>query len=220
MKSNKKKDSNVRLFKFDFDDNIRILEGIIGGIALAWLIACLLSWILQTVPEEWSTTLTTPTASIAVLLMFLGFCSFFAISIASALREGNYGLYAISSFSAFWIVFIILSYVYDLITLAVFFFNEGILCMVQVMVAYTVAIYTLSDIGAISIRRSDSYILGAIPFIALFIFLIIEQQLFGQQIQFSTVIEPVLWALSVTIAILIGYLLHAVMARERKATSF
>jgi len=213
MKSKKEKNSVIRPFKFDFDDKLRILEGIVGGIALAWLIACLLSWILEIVPSEWL-TLTTPTASIAILLMFLGFCSFFAISIASALREGSHGLYAISSFSAFWMVFIILSYIYDMNTLAVFFFNEGILCMVQIMIAYTIAIYTLSDIGATSIKKSDSYIIGIIPFIALFIFLIVEQQLFGQQIQFGTVIEPVLWVLSVIVAALVGYLLHA-MASKR-----
>lgn len=214
MRSKKKKNSAIRGFKFDFDNKLQILEGIVGGVSLAWLVACLLSWILEIVPSEWLTTLTTPTASIAILLMFLGFCSFFAISIASALREGNYGLYAISSFSAFWMIFIILSYIYGMNTLAVFFFNEGILCMVQVMIAYTVAIYTLSDIGAISIKKSDSYIIGVIPFIALFIFLIVEEQLFGQQIQFGAVIEPVLWVLSVIVAALVGYLLHAAMSKR------
>jgi hypothetical protein len=211
MKS-KRKQNSVHSFRIDFNDELRISEAIIGGIAFAWLVACLLSWVLEMVPMELLVNLKTPTASIAILLMFLGFCSFFAISIATALREGNYGLYAISSFSAFWVIFIILSYIYGVYTLTVFFFNEGILCMVQIMVAYTVTIFTLSDIGAIKIEKADSYIIGVIPFLALFIFLIVEKQFFGGQIQFSSVIEPVLWILSVIVATFIGYLLHAVLA--------
>ena len=209
----KKKKSISNSFKFNFDDKFRFIEGIVGGIALAWLVACILSWILNILPVEWSSALTTTTASIAILLMFLGFCSFFAISIASALREGNYGLYSISSFSAFWIIFIVLSYIYGLDTLAGIFFNQGILCMIQIMIAYTLTIYTLSDTRAIDIKKSDSYIIGVIPFITLLIFLLVQQQIFGEQIQFGAVIEPVLWVISVIVATLIGYLLHAVMSK-------
>ena len=211
--SPKKKTSLSNSFKFNFDDKLSFIEGIVGGIALAWLVACILSWILNILPVDWSSALTTTTASVAILLMFLGFCSFFAISIASALREGNYGLYSISSFSAFWIIFIIFSYIYGLSTITNLFFNEGILCMIQIMVAYTLTIYTLSDIKAINIRKSDSYIIGVIPFIALLIFLVVQQQVFGEQIQFGAVIEPVLWVISVIVATLIGYLLHAVISK-------
>ena len=211
--SPKKKTSLSNSFKFNFDDKLSFIEGIVGGIALAWLVACILSWILNILPVDWSSALTTTTASVAILLMFLGFCSFFAISIASALREGNYGLYSISSFSAFWIIFIIFSYIYGLGTVTSLFFNEGILCMIQIMVAYTLTIYTLSDIKAINIRKSDSYIIGVIPFIALLIFLVVQQQVFGEQIQFGAVIEPVLWVISVIVATLIGYLLHAVISK-------
>ena len=209
----KKKTGISNSFKFNFDDKFRFIEGIVGGIALAWLVACILSWILNILPAEWSSALTTTTASIAILLMFLGFCSFFAISIASALREGNYGLYSISSFSAFWIIFIVLSYIYGLDTLAGIFFNQGILCMIQIMIAYTLTIYTLSDTRAIDIKKSDSYIIGVIPFIALLIFLLVQQQIFGEQIQFGAIIEPVLWVISVIVATLIGYLLHAIMSK-------
>ena len=211
--SPKKKTSLSNSFKFNFDDKLSFIEGIVGGIALAWLVACILSWILNILPVNWSSALTTTTASIAILLMFLGFCSFFAISIASALREGNYGLYSISSFSAFWIIFIIFSYIYGLGTVTSLFFNEGILCMIQIMVAYTLTIYTLSDIKAINIRKSDSYIIGVIPFIALLIFLVVQQQVFGEQIQFGAVIEPVLWVISVIVATLVGYLLHATISK-------
>ena len=211
--SPKKKTSLSNSFKFNFDDKLSFIEGIVGGIALAWLVACILSWILNILPVNWSSALTTTTASVAILLMFLGFCSFFAISIASALREGNYGLYSISSFSAFWIVFIIFSYIYGLNTVTNLFFNEGILCMIQIMVAYTLTIYTLSDIKAINIRKSDSYIIGVIPFIALLIFLVVQQQVFGEQIQFGAVIEPVLWVISVIVATLVGYLLHATISK-------
>jgi len=211
--SPKKKTSLSNSFKFNFDDKLSFIEGIVGGIALAWLVACILSWILNILPVDWSSALTTTTASVAILLMFLGFCSFFAISIASALREGNYGLYSISSFSAFWIIFIIFSYIYGLGTITNLFFNEGILCMIQIMVAYTLTIYTLSDIKAINIRKSDSYIIGVIPFIALLIFLVVQQQVFGEQIQFGAVIEPVLWVISVIVATLVGYLLHAVISK-------
>ena len=211
--SPKKKTSLSNSFKFNFDDKLSFIEGIVGGIALAWLVACILSWILNILPVDWSSALTTTTASVAILLMFLGFCSFFAISIASALREGSYGLYSISSFSAFWIIFIIFSYIYGLSTVTSLFFNEGILCMIQIMVAYTLTIYTLSDIKAINIRKSDSYIIGVIPFIALLIFLVVQQQVFGEQIQFGAVIEPVLWVISVIVATLIGYLLHATISK-------
>ena len=211
--SPKKKTSLSNSFKFNFDDKLSFIEGIVGGIALAWLVACILSWILNILPVNWSSALTTTTASVAILLMFLGFCSFFAISIASALREGSYGLYSISSFSAFWIIFIIFSYIYGLNTVTNLFFNEGILCMIQIMVAYTLTIYTLSDIKAINIGKSDSYIIGVIPFIALFIFLVVQQQVFGEQIQFGAVIEPVLWVISVIVATLIGYLLHATISK-------
>ena len=211
--SPKKKTSLSNSFKFNFDDKLSFIEGIVGGIALAWLVACILSWILNILPVNWSSALTTTTASVAILLMFLGFCSFFAISIASALREGSYGLYSISSFSAFWIIFIIFSYIYGLGTVTSLFFNEGILCMIQIMVAYTLTIYTLSDIKAINIRKSDSYIIGVIPFIALLIFLVVQQQVFGEQIQFGAVIEPVLWVISVIVATLIGYLLHATISK-------
>ena len=211
--SPKKKTSLSNSFKFNFDDKLSFIEGIVGGIALAWLVACILSWILNILPVDWSSALTTTTASVAILLMFLGFCSFFAISIASALREGNYGLYSISSFSAFWIIFIIFSYIYGLNTVTNLFFNEGILCMIQIMVAYTLTIYTLSDIKAINVRKSDSYIIGVIPFIALLIFLVVQQQVFGEQIQFGAVIEPVLWVISVIVATLVGYLLHAVISK-------
>ena len=211
--SPKKKTSLSNNFKFNFDDKLSFIEGIVGGIALAWLVACILSWILNILPVDWSSALTTTTASVAILLMFLGFCSFFAISIASALREGNYGLYSISSFSAFWIIFIIFSYIYGLGTVTSLFFNEGILCMIQIMVAYTLTIYTLSDIKAINIRKSDSYIIGVIPFIALLIFLVVQQQVFGEQIQFGAVIEPVLWVISVIVATLVGYLLHATISK-------
>jgi len=211
--SPKKKTSLSNSFKFNFDDKLSFIEGIVGGIALAWLVACILSWILNILPVDWSSALTTTTASVAILLMFLGFCSFFAISIASALREGSYGLYSISSFSAFWIIFIIFSYIYGLDTITNLFFNEGILCMIQIMVAYTLTIYTLSDIKAINIRKSDSYIIGVIPFIALLIFLVVQQQVFGEQIQFGAVIEPVLWVVSVIVATLVGYLLHATISK-------
>ncbi len=211
--SPKKKTSLSNSFKFNFDDKLSFIEGIVGGIALAWLVACILSWILNILPVDWSSALTTTTASVAILLMFLGFCSFFAISIASALREGSYGLYSISSFSAFWIIFIIFSYIYGLNTVTNLFFNEGILCMIQIMVAYTLTIYTLSDIKAINIRKSDSYIIGVIPFIALLIFLVVQQQVFGEQIQFGAVIEPVLWVISVIVATLVGYLLHATISK-------
>ena len=211
--SPKKKTSLSNSFKFNFDDKLSFIEGIVGGIALAWLVACILSWILNILPVDWSSALTTTTASVAILLMFLGFCSFFAISIASALREGSYGLYSISSFSVFWIIFIIFSYIYGLGTVTSLFFNEGILCMIQIMVAYTLTIYTLSDIKAINIRKSDSYIIGVIPFIALFIFLVVQQQVFGEQIQFGAVIEPVLWVISVIVATLVGYLLHATISK-------
>mgnify|MGYP000453932799 FL=1 len=211
--SPKKKTSLSNSFKFNFDDKLSFIEGIVGGIALAWLVACVLSWILNILPVDWSSALTTTTASVAILLMFLGFCSFFAISIASALREGNYGLYSISSFSAFWIIFIIFSYIYGLGTVTSLFFNEGILCMIQIMVAYTLTIYTLSDIKAINIRKSDSYIIGVIPFITLLIFLVVQQQVFGEQIQFGAVIEPVLWVISVIVATLVGYLLHATISK-------
>ncbi len=209
----RKKTSLSNSFRFSFNDKFRFVEGIVGGIALAWLIACILSWILNILPVDWSSALTTTTASVAILLMFLGFCSFFAISIASALREGNYGLYSISSFSAFWIIFIILSYIYGLDSLTSLFFNQGILCMIQIMIAYTLTIYTLSDTKAINIKKSDSYIIGVIPFIALLIFLVVQQQIFGEQIQFGAVIEPVLWVVSVIVATLVGYLLHAVMSK-------
>ncbi|HDI11968.1 MAG TPA: hypothetical protein ENF63_00060 [Candidatus Bathyarchaeota archaeon] len=209
----RKKTSLSNSFRFGFDDKFRFVEGIVGGIALAWLIACILSWILNILPVDWSSALTTTTASVAILLMFLGFCSFFAISIASALREGNYGLYSISSFSAFWIIFIVLSYIYGLNSLTSLFFNQGILCMIQIMIAYTLTIYTLSDTKAINIKKSDSYIIGVVPFIALLIFLVVQQQIFGEQIQFGAVIEPVLWVVSVIIAALVGYLLHAVMSK-------
>jgi len=209
----RKKTSLSNSFRFGFDDKFRFVEGIVGGIALAWLIACILSWILNILPVDWSSALTTTTASVAILLMFLGFCSFFAISIASALREGNYGLYSISSFSAFWIIFIVLSYIYGLDSLTSLFFNQGILCMIQIMIAYTLTIYTLSDTKAINIKKSDSYIIGVVPFIALLIFLVVQQQIFGEQIQFGAVIEPVLWVVSVIIAALVGYLLHAVMSK-------
>ena len=211
--SPKKKTSLSNSFKFNFDDKLSFIEGIVGGIALAWLVACILSWILNILPVDWSSALTTTTASVAILLMFLGFCSFFAISIASALREGNYGLYSISSFSVFWIIFIIFSYIYGLGAVTSLFFNEGILCMIQIMVAYTLTIYTLSDIKAINIRKSDSYIIGVIPFITLLIFLVVQQQVFGEQIQFGAVIEPVLWVISVIVATLVGYLLHAVISK-------
>ena len=211
--SPKKKTSLSNSFKFNFDDKLSFIEGIVGGIALAWLVACILSWILNILPVDWSSALTTTTASVAILLMFLGFCSFFAISIASALREGNYGLYSISSFSAFWIIFIIFSYIYGLDTITNLFFNEGILCMIQIMLAYTLTIYTLSDIKAINIRKSDSYIIGVIPFITLLIFLVVQQQVFGEQIQFGAVIEPVLWVISVIVATLVGYLLHATISK-------
>lgn len=213
MNPKKKKSSLSNSFRFSFDDKFRFIEGVVGGIALAWLVACILSWILNILPVDWSSALTTTTASIAILLMFLGFCSFFAISVASALREGSYGLYSISSFSAFWIVFIILAYIYGLDTLANAFFNQGLLCMIQIMVAYTLTIYTLSDTKAIDIKKSDSYIIGVIPFIALLIFLVVQQQIFGEQIQFGAVIEPVLWVISVIVATLIGYLLHAAMSK-------
>jgi len=209
----RKKTSLSNSFRFSFNDKFRFVEGIVGGIALAWLIACILSWVLNILPVDWSSALTTTTASVAILLMFLGFCSFFAISIASALREGNYGLYSISSFSAFWIIFIILSYIYGLDSLTSLFFNQGILCMIQIMIAYTLTIYTLSDTKAINIKKSDSYIIGVIPFIALLIFLVVQQQIFGEQIQFGAVIEPVLWVVSVIVATLVGYLLHAVMSK-------
>jgi len=85
--------------------------------------------------------------------------------------------------------------------------------MIQIMIAYTLTIYTLSDTKAINIKKSDSYIIGVIPFIALLIFLVVQQQIFGEQIQFGAVIEPVLWVVSVIVATLVGYLLHAVMSK-------
>jgi len=62
-------------------------------------------------------------------------------------------------------------------------------------------------------QKSDSYIIGVIPFIALLIFLVVQQQVFGEQIQFGAVIEPVLWVISVIVATLVGYLLHAVISK-------
>ena len=213
MKSKRRKATD-QSFKFGLNNRrIRIMEAVVGGIALGWLVACLTSWIIQIIPNEWFMELTNPTASFATMLMFMGFCSFFAISVAAALREGSYGLYAISSFNAFWIIFVALAYIYGLYAVVDFFFNNGILCMVQIMITYTTSIFTLSDISAISIRKADSYIIGIIPFLALLVFLLVEQQVLGQQTTFGTAMEPILWTLSVIIAALIGYVIHAAISK-------
>ena len=50
--SPKKKTSLSNSFKFNFDDKLSFIEGIVGGIALAWLVACILSWILNILPVD------------------------------------------------------------------------------------------------------------------------------------------------------------------------
>ena len=186
---------------------VKIIEAIAGGLALAWLMTCLLSWIIQVLPPEWFTIFSSPTIAIASLLIFLGFCSFFAVSFTRALREGYWGLYAITSFTAFWIAFLLLSSLYSLFTLTQFFFNNGIVCLLQIMVTYVVSIFTLSDIGVITVRKADPYIIGTIPFMTL-IFFLISDNLIPLELKSYSTMEPSLWLFSLLLAIIIGYVAH------------
>jgi hypothetical protein len=192
---------------FGISGKVKIAEALIGGFALAWLMACLLSWIIQVLPSEWFAMLSSPTTAIASLLIFLGFCSFFAVSLTRALRDGNWGLYTVTSFTAFWVAFLLLSSIYSIYTLTQFFFNNSIICLLQIMITYVVSIFTLSDIGAITLRKADPYIIGIIPFMTLIFFLILDF-LIPVEMKTHFAMEPTLWIFSLLFAVVIGYIGH------------
>lgn len=186
---------------------MKTTEAILGGLALAWLMACLLSWIIQVLPSEWFAVFSSPTTAIASLLIFLGFCSFFAVSLTRALREGYWGLYSATSFTVFWVVFLLLSSFYSLSTVTLFFFNNGIVCLLQIMVAYVVSVFTLSDIDVIKVKKADPYIIGTIPFMTL-IFFLVSNNVAPAELRIHEALEPSLWLFSLLLAIVIGYVAH------------
>jgi hypothetical protein len=148
----------------------KIVEAAVGGIALAWFMACLLSWIIQTTAI---TKISYPSSQSAfVLLLFLAFSSIFAIAISKALREGFYGLYTLAAFNIFWVIFLALSFYYGLPQITSFFFNGGIICLIQIMISYTTTIFTLTDTDTLNLNRNTAIIIGATPFIAALLFLV------------------------------------------------
>jgi len=198
----------------DLNQKTKILEAITGGLALAWFMSCLLSWIIQT------TSLTEIVESFSIstfiLLIFLAFCSLFALTISKALKEGLYGLYTISFFNAFWIVFIAASYIYGLQQVTNFFFNGGIACLIQIMISYTTTIFTLAETGMINLNRFTCLIFGTIPFLAALFFLI-GTYLIGETgagIELTT--NQLLWITSIIIAVIIAYVSYLLHTSSQK----
>ena len=195
----------------DLDQKTKILEAITGGLTLAWFMSCLLSWIIQT------TSLTKIVESFSIstfiLLIFLAFCSLFALTLSKALKEGLYGLYTISFFNAFWIVFMAVSYIYGLQQVTSFFFNGGIACLIQIMISYTTTIFTLAETGMIILNRFTCLIFGTTPFLAALFFLI-GAYLIGAGIELTT--NQLIWITSIIIAVTIAYVSYLLHASSKK----
>ena len=196
------------------DQRLKVLEAITGGVALAWFMSCLLSWIIQTTSL---TEIATPfPTSTLILLVFLAFCSFFALTLSRALKEGLFGLYILSSFNAFWVVFIIISNIFGLSAVTNFFFNGGISCLIQVMVTYTTAIFTLAETGILNLNRSAFLVFGTTPFFAALLFLIgtylIED--LGIRIGLSNI--QLLWIILIITAVTIASISYALRASSGK----
>jgi hypothetical protein len=198
----------------DFNQRAKVLEAITGGLALAWFMSCLLSWIIQTtslteIAEPFST-------STFILLIFLAFCSLFALTLSKALKEGMYGLYTISSFNAFLMVFIATSYIYGLQQVTNFFFNGGIACLIQIMISYTTAIFTLAETGIINLSRSTCLIFGTTPFLAALFFLIGTHLIGETEVGIKLTTNQLLWITSIIIAVTIAYVSYLLHASSQK----
>lgn len=187
----------------DLNQKAKTLEAITGGLALAWFMSCLLSWIIQT------TSLTEIVESFSmstfILLIFLAFCSLFALTLSKALKEGLYGLYTISSFNAFWMVFIAASYIFGLQQITNFFFNGGIACLIQIMISYTTAIFTLAETSIINLNRFTCLIFGTTPFLAALFFLIGTYLIGATEAGIELTTNQLLWITSIIIAVIIAY---------------
>lgn len=196
------------------NEKVKTLEAIVGGITLAWFMACLLSWIIQTTPSiEIGSSF--PTATFT-LLAFLAFCSFFALTIAKALKEGWYGLHTLSSFNAFWMIFLVISSIYGLQQVTIFFFNGGILCLIQIMISYTTAIFTLAETGILNLSKFTCSIFGITPFLAMFLFLAGTHLTGGAEAQIGLNTNQILWITSIVIAVTIAYVSYLLYASSRK----
>lgn len=198
----------------DLNQRAKILEAITGGLALAWFMSCLLSWIIQTtslteIVEPFST-------STFILLIFLAFCSLFALILSKALKEGLYGLYTISSFNAFWMVFIATSYIYGIQQVTNFFFNGGIACLIQIMISYTTTIFTLAETGIINLSRSTCLIFGTTPFLAALFFLIGTHLIGETEARIELTTNQLLWITSIIIAVTIAYVSYLLHTSSQK----
>jgi hypothetical protein len=198
----------------DLNQRAKILEAITGGIAFAWFMASLLSWIIQT------TSLSGvggpfPTSTF-VLLVFLAICSIFALTVSRALKEGLYGSYTLSSFNIFWIAFIVVSSYFGLQHVTSFFFNGGVLCLIEIMITYTTAIFTLAETGVLNLNLFTCLLFGITPFLASLLFLIGTYLTEEKVAQITISTNQILWITSVLIAVVIAYIAYLFHATSRK----
>jgi hypothetical protein len=192
----------------------KILEAITGGIAFAWFIASLLSWILQTTSLN-GVGGPFPTSTF-VLLVFLAICSIFALTVSRALKEGLYGSYTLSSFNIFWIAFIVVASYFGLQHVTGFFFNGGILCLIEIMITYTTAIFTLAETGVLNLNLFTCLLFGVTPFLASLLFLIGTYLTQEKVAQITISTNQILWITSVLIAVVIAYIAYLFHATSRK----
>lgn len=197
------------------NEKVKTLEAIVGGATLAWFMACLLSWIIQTIPSiEIESSF--PTATFT-LLAFLAFCSLFALTTAKALKEGWYGLHTLSAFNAFWMIFLVISNIYGLQQVTNFFFNGGILCLIQIMISYTTTIFTLAETGILNLSKFTCSIFGITPFLAMLFFLAGTHLTGGAEAQIELNTNQILWVTAVVIAVTIAYVSYLLYASSRKS---
>jgi len=204
----------MKRISINLNQRTKIAEAVVGGIALAWFMACLLSWIIQTTSvTEISYTFSQSTF---FLLLFLAFSSIFAIAISKALREGFYGLYTLAAFNAFWVVFIALSINFSLQQITNFFFNGGIICLIQIMISYITTIFTLTDTDTLNLNKNTALTIGAAPFIAALIFLVGNYitDIGEAQIMLNT--GQMILIASLLVAVMIAYVSYILHFTSRK----
>jgi hypothetical protein len=201
----------------NLDRRTKILEAITGGFALAWLMASLLSWIIRTTSLS-DIGSSFPTSTF-ILLVFLAIFSVFALTVSKALKEGLYGSYTLFSFNIFWIIFIVISNVLGLQQVTSFFFNGGVLCLIQIMISYTTTIFTLAETNVLNLNMFTGLIFAITPFLASLIFLIgtyLTKETVGQ-IKIDT--NQILWIISVLIAMTMAYIAYVLHGRQKTEKS-
>jgi len=125
-------------------------------------------------------------------------------------------LYTLAAFNAFWVVFIALSINFSLQQITNFFFNGGIICLIQIMISYITTIFTLTDTDTLNLNKNTALTIGAAPFIAALIFLVGNYITDIEEAQIMLNTGQMILIASLLVAVMIAYVSYILHFTSRK----